>query len=186
MITIGCDPGMASFGLAILAKEEAGLRLISVDVIETKKADKKVMRDLRVAADDQRRLHEFWDKISAVILSHKPNAMGVESYALFPGQLGGNSWKVAMSFQMSICCGWHHGLLPMVFRPGDLKHRLLGKNSGTKGEIETALCNKIEGMSGVMAKIAKTKREHAADAIGHAYLAMEEVEKMRAMYGASF
>jgi len=184
--TCGTDPGFASLGIAIIERDIADIKLVNVRVVETKKGDKKAMRDLRVAADDQRRLREFWDAVSATITEHKPMALGVESYAPWPGQMGGSAWKVAFAMQMVVCCGWHHNLRPLIFRPDDLKRRLLGKNSGTKGEIETALCAKISGMREALDKIPKTKREHAADAIGHAYLAMGEVETMRATYGVNF
>lgn len=151
--------------------------------METKKGSKKEMRDLRVAADDQRRLKEFWDGASDVLKRWEITSMGVESYAPWPDQMGGNAWKVAFAYQLAVCCGWAHGLLPMVFRPDDLKRRLLGKNSGTKTEVEDAIRYRILGASEALDKIAKTKREHAADAIGHAYLALGEVEKMHAMYG---
>ena len=185
--TLGCDPGMAFFGIAILEKEGKNpVRLVSVKVLATKKADKKVMRDLRIAADDQRRLREFWDHLSREIETREPNGMGVESYALFPGQLGGNSWKVSFAFQMAVCCGWSHGILPMVFRPDDLKRRLLGKNAGTKGAVEERLCAEVTGLRDALDALPKTKREHAADAAGHALLAIEESARMRAMFGGTF
>jgi len=183
--TGGIDPGFASLGIAILEKDAEGeIQLLFLKVLETQKGNKKAMRDLRVAADDQRRLKIYWDGVQDAITNYRPHAFGVESYAPWPGQMGGNAWKVAFAFQLAVCAGWAQGLAPLIFRPDDLKRRLLGKNSGTKGEIETALCSKIAGMKEILDKIPKTKREHAADAVGHAYLAMEEVEKMRATYGA--
>jgi Holliday junction resolvasome RuvABC endonuclease subunit len=182
---MGIDPGFASLGMAVLERTPQGkVRLLAVRVLETKKGSKKAMRDLRVAADDQRRLREFWEGLQRYLTEFSPKAMGVESYAPWPGQMGGNAWKVAFAYQMAVCAGWAHGLLPMTFRPDDLKRRLLGKNSGTKGDVEKALASQVEGFTEALEAISKTKREHAADAVGHAYLAMEEVEKMRAMYGA--
>ena len=185
---LGVDPGFANLGLAVVMRPKPGalLQLVMLEVVETSKAPKKVMRDLRVAADDQRRLREFWDKLSHEIAAHRPSAMGVESYALFPGQLGGNSWKVSFAFQMSVCCGWAHGILPMVFRPDDLKRRLLGKNAGTKVAVADVLRTLVVGFGDALDQLPKTKREHAADAVGHALLALEEAAKMRAMYGGAF
>lgn len=179
----GCDPGFRFLGIAVLEKNQDQVTLLEVKVVETKKGNKKGMRDLRVAADDQRRLKEFWDAIGEVLQRQKVTALGVEGYAPWPGQTGGSAWKVGFGFQMVVCCGWAHGLLPMVFRPDDLKRRLLGQNSGTKGEVEAALRSTVAGFEEALEAIPKTKREHAADAVGHAYLALEEVEKMHAMYG---
>ena len=96
LITAGADPGLAKFGLAILKNEDQKISLVETLLLETEKSDKKVMRDLRVSADDQRRLKEFWDILIERLVGHKVKAAGIESYAPFPGSMGGNSWKVAL------------------------------------------------------------------------------------------
>lgn len=169
-----------------LRPEEKHPRLVMLQILETKKGPKKVMRDLRVATDDQRRLRYFWDNLHLIIAAHMPQAIGVESYAPWPGQMGGNAWKVAFAYQLAVCSGWAHGLLPMVFRPDDIKRRFLGKNAGTKGEVEAALGKLVTGFEEELAKLPKTKREHVSDAVGHAVLAIEEAGRMRAMYGGNF
>lgn len=185
---MGIDPGFRCLGTAVVEwqPEAKQYRLRCLTVVETKKAKKKEMRSLRVADDDQRRLRHFWEMLSSTIGAYSPSVVGVESYAPWPGQMGGNAWKVAFAYQLSICAGWSHGLLPMVFRPDDLKRRFLGKNAGTKVAVEDALRVLVSGFSEELDKVAKTKREHAADAVGHAVLAIEEAERMRAMYGAGF
>ena len=185
---LGVDPGFANLGLAVVMrpKPEAPLRLVTLEVVETSKAPKKAMRDLRVAADDQRRLRHFWNRLELVIAAYLPQAIGVESYAPWPGQMGGNAWKVALAYQLSVCAGWAHGILPMVFRPDDLKRRLLGKNAGTKVAVEDVLRTLVMGFGEALDKLPKTKREHAADAVGHALLAIEEAARMRAMFGGTF
>lgn len=155
-------------------------------MLETAKAPKKVMRDLRVAADDQRRLKYYWDQLVAEMKAHQVVAIGVESYAPWPGQMGGSAWKVGFTYQLAMCAGWAHGVLPMVFRPDDLKRRLLGRNAGTKGAVEAALKALVSGFADALQELPKTKREHVADAVGHAVLAMEEAARMRAMYGGTF
>lgn len=185
---MGIDPGFAHLGLAVVTRQKPGdpLRLVTLEVVETSKAPKKAMRDLRVAADDQRRLRHFWNRLESVIAAYLPQAIGVESYAPWPGQMGGNAWKVALAYQLSVCVGWAHGVLPMTFRPDDLKRRLLGKNAGTKGEVEQGLCAEVTGLRDALDALPKTKREHAADAVGHALLAIEEAARMRAMFGGTF
>ena len=185
---LGIDPGFAHLGLAVVTRPEPGapLRLLTLEVVETSKAPKKVMRDLRVAADDQRRLKHFWDRLELVIAAYMPQAIGVESYAPWPGQMGGNAWKVALAYQLSMCVGWAHRLLPLSFRPDDLKRRLLGKNAGTKVAVEHRLCAEVAGLRDALDALPKTKREHAADAVGHALLAIEESARMRAMFGGTF
>ena len=184
LVTLGVDPGFSSMGIAVIQRNALGqINLMTADVLETKKANKKAMRDLRVAADDQRRMREFWDRLLDCIDSYEPKAVGVESYAPWPGQMGGNAWKVAFSYQMAICACWTKGIRPLSFRPDDLKRRILGKNSGDKRSVELMLYTKIGGLEAFLATMPKTKHEHAADAAGHAYLAMMEVDQMQQMYG---
>jgi len=191
----GVDPGLRFLGMAVLSMPLPSTgatgpkplpMLQMIQVLETEKTPKKAMRDLRVSADDQRRLKYLWDRISQMLIEHRPQAMGVESYAPFPGQMGGSAWKVAFAYQLAMCAGWAYGILPMVFRPDDLKRRLLGKNAGTKVAVEDVLRTLVTGFGDALDKLPKTKREHAADAVGHALLALEEAAKMRAMYGGAF
>lgn len=182
---LGVDPGFANTGLAVVEVSPTP-KLIALRFLETSKSSKKAMRDIRVSADDQRRLRSIWDALSETIEQYHPNAIGVESYALFPGQLGGNSWKVALAYQLSVCVGWKYGVLPMVFRPDDLKRRFLGKNAGTKLAVEDVLKVLVLGFKDALLEFPKTKREHVTDAVGHAVLALEESAKMRAMYGGAF
>ena len=182
LVTCGCDPGFSKFGIAILQLEDKKISIVSTRLIETQKSDKKTMRDLRVSADDQRRLKTFWDVLIDYFGRLQIKAAGIESYCPFPGQAGGSAWKVGFAYEMAVCACWAKNVTPMIFRPDDLKRRFLNKKSGSKLEIEEAIVELVSGAREELDKYPKTKREHIADAIGHAYLAMEELQKMRSMY----
>jgi Holliday junction resolvasome RuvABC endonuclease subunit len=154
-----------------------------VDVMETKKADKKTLQTLRVASDDQRRLREFWDGLMEIIREHQPKAVGVEGWRPFPGQMGGNAWKVGAAVQVVQCVGWACGLNPAVFLPSDIKRRFLGNKAGDKNRVGYALLQAVEGLAPIMADTAKGKHEHIYDAVGLAYLALEEMYRIRALAG---
>jgi len=97
--------------------------------------------------------------------------------------MGGNAWKVANVAQSIVCLGWTNGYRPMLFRADDLKRYFLGRNKGTKDDVEKALYEHVEGLSKAIERFPETKREHVADAVGHAVLALNELEEMRRMAG---
>lgn len=181
--TLGVDPGFAKMGVAVLEKTTAGsARAIHLRVIETKKASKKELRSLRVASDDQWRLHEIWSALDAVGQEYGPfAAVGVETYSPYRGT--GSGWKAALAYQLVCCQAWNWGVSALPFMPQDIKRAFAGNISASKGDIIEAMGSKIVSFVVHLEGIAKTKHEHVADAAGHAYLAIEEIYKVRHMLG---
>jgi Holliday junction resolvasome RuvABC endonuclease subunit len=181
---MGIDPGFASMGVAVLEHLPTGeVVAVRVAVLETAKADKKVLQTIRVASDDQRRLREFWDELSHMLTLHRPAAMGVEQWSPRTGMMGGNAWKVSAAVQLSHCVGWAHGLNPIPFLPMDIKRRFLGTKAGDKNRVGYAMLQAVDGLAPLMAPEAKGKHEHIYDAVGLAYLALEEWHRIRAIAG---
>ena len=176
---MGIDPGLASTGMAIVEKRGTELTLKILAMVETKKATKKELRSTRVSGDDQRRIREYWNIGLQLVQQHNVQTIGVESYAPIPGQAGGGSWKTAQVYQAMICLGWSTGTFVVPFRPGDIKSRFLGKNSGTKIEVQTVIESIVPGMSATMDRYKQGKHEHLSDAVGHAILAVEEFDRIR-------
>lgn len=182
---IGVDPGFASMGVAILEHGYPSGRLVvrSAKVLESKKADKKTLQAIRVADDDSRRMLGFWDELLTVIRSSGAVAMGLEQWRPFPGQMGGNAWKVGAAAQMAQCAGWACGIRPVWFLPSDLKRRFLGQQAGDKNRIGYAILQHVDGLAELMASVARGKHEHIYDAVGLAVLALEEMYRVRQMAG---
>jgi Holliday junction resolvasome RuvABC endonuclease subunit len=108
-------------------------------------------------------------------------AVGVESYV--PYRAAGSGWKAALAYQLVCCLAWDWGVAAMPFTPGDLKRAFAGRLKATKGDVIEAMGQKLVSFAAQLEGIAKGHHEHVADAAGHAYLALEEVYKVRGMLG---
>jgi len=174
-IGIGVDPGFASMGVAVVQREPSGLRVLRVDVLESKKASKEEMKGHRVTDDDQRRLFHFWERLDLSFSSYLPVNVGVEAWRPFPGQMGGNAWKVGAAVQMAICACWARSIPVQVFLPLDIKKEFLGGNSGDKNQVGYSVLQRVTGLSELLAEKARTKHEHIYDAVALAVLALKSV-----------
>ena len=76
-----------------------------------------------------------------------------------------------------------HRLFVAPFLPSDLKRRFCGRQSASKQDVLSGLCQLVDGLEDALSGVTKSKREHVADAAGHAYLALEEIDRMRVVLG---
>jgi Holliday junction resolvasome RuvABC endonuclease subunit len=183
LTVMGVDPGMASTGVVILTKAEGEKPICQhVEVIRTKKAEKKDRRGLRVTADDSRRMREIWNGLADVHQAHRPQALAFEVYTPYRAQ-GGTAWKAARIEGAVQMFGLERQMLVLPFLPQDLKRNFCGKLGASKQEVQDAMALKVESLEAMMLRLPKTIREHVADAAGHAYLAFEEIYRMRSMMG---
>lgn len=181
---MGIDPGFAETGLVILERPHPKLppALVTARTITTKKATKKERTNLRVTNDDQRRYREIWTALEQFRVEFSPYAVGLEAYRVFQGR-GGNAWKTAVVYGGVIFWAHSRDLYVAPFLPTDLKKRFCNKKSASKGDVEAVLCQLVPGLAVALDSVAAGRREHIADAAGHAYLVMEEVAEHRKMLG---
>jgi Holliday junction resolvasome RuvABC endonuclease subunit len=182
---LGVDPGFANMGAAVVEQPMRGgkITIIALKVLETKKASRKVLSMFRVAGDDQRRLKEQWELLTGMLTVSGCTAVGVESYAPWPGQMGGNAWKVGLSYQVVCAAAWYIGVEPFVFMPSDLKREFCHDKKASKEQVGAALAAMVEGLRRALIGIPLRLREHATDAVGHAVLALLEQRRLRSMAG---
>lgn len=164
---------------------------MSLKVIETAGTPKKLMRNLRVSADDYQRIRQIHFAIRGLVTDFDPVAIAYEVYQPFTGRTKGgkpnfrtSAWKVSRVEGVLVGVGMVHELLVLPYLPLDLKMGFTGKRSATKGEIQAAMVSRIQGFEAAIMALPKTKREHAADAAGYAYLAFAEMDNMAKMTGA--
>lgn len=183
-VVMGVDPGFGTGGIVLLEKFHPDFqpKVLHGEIIETSKAAKKERTNLRVTTDDQRRYREIWAKLSEISGTYHPYAVGLEAYRVFEGR-GGNAWKTAVVYGGIIFWAHTANLYVTPFLPTDLKKRFCGKLSASKEEVEETLCKLIQGLRELLDSNPKGKREHLADAAGHAYLVMEEVAQHRKLLG---
>ena len=183
-IVMGIDPGFAKLGVVVLEKSASAKkpRVVLASCIQIEKTPKKLLTNLRATTDDQRRYKEIWKALDGIKEKYSPYAVGVEAYTVFQAR-GGNAWKTGVVFGGIIFWAYCSGLFVAPFLPMDLKKRFCNKKSASKEAVEKSLYKLVDGLEEAVNKIPKTKREHVADAAGHALLVMEEVEEHRKMLG---
>jgi Holliday junction resolvasome RuvABC endonuclease subunit len=180
---MGVDPGLASLGVVVIEARPGRLHVLAADVLRTKKASKKALRDLRVSADDQRRIRVLWAGMHAIATTYRPDVLAVETYAPQPGRTGGDAWKAAVIYGLVLGLGLAHRCHVLPFLPSDLKRGLARKASASKQEVADVVLGRIDGLAGLLAAIPAGQHEHATDAAGHALLALEEMQSVRRMLG---
>jgi len=190
LVVMGVDPGFASTGVVVLRQGAGGVDCIFSGVVATKKAEKKSRGGLRVTNDDLRRYTEIFERMDNIFDRYNPTALGVEAY--MPGfrgkndqgfRGGGAATKTLGVYGGLIFWGLARGMYVSPSLPLDLKRRFCGKQSASKIEVEKAMCILVQDLREQLDRILKTKREHVADAAGHAYLVLEEIAKVKLMVG---
>lgn len=186
-IVMGIDPGFASGGVAILKRSspspQSPVRALAVKFLGTEKATKKARNSLRVSADDFRRYKELWLMLEDLRIVYCPYAVGVEAYMPQGPRGGGQATKTLAVYGGVLWWALSRGLFVAPFVPSDLKIRFGGSKSASKEDVEAGLCREVEGLKELIAKIPKTHREHVADAAGHAFLVLEEIQRTKHMLG---
>jgi Holliday junction resolvasome RuvABC endonuclease subunit len=150
------------------------VEILTLLAVTTKPETKKTKRDLRVSADDSRRLQHLYDELDGVVRMHDLQAVAYEVYTPFRAQ-GGNAWKCARVEGLLVAVAYTHGLITLPFVPVDLKTGIARNRSASKTEVEAAVNAKVSGFASMIGKIPKNLREHAADATGYALLGLAEV-----------
>lgn len=183
-ILLGLDPGFASTGYCLLQRHGEHVLPLAVGVIETAKTPKKQMRDLRVTADDFRRVKEIYYALQKLMHDFRPVAIAYEVYQPFVGvQMRTGAWKTARVEGLITSMGLQHEAIVLPYLTGDLKRGIAVQKSATKVQVENAICDLVPELRPKFAAIAKTKREHVADAAGYAFLAFEELRRMAKALG---
>jgi Holliday junction resolvasome RuvABC endonuclease subunit len=151
-------------------------------VLETSRATKKGSNTLRVTVDDQRRYREIYTAIDLLCREYQPYAIGVEAY-LVGQQAASSAWKTAVVYGGILFYAYSQGMFAAPFLPLDLKRRFAGKKGASKMDVADGLFPLVDGLEEKISRLPKTKREHAVDAAGHAFLVFEEVDKTRELLG---
>jgi Holliday junction resolvasome RuvABC endonuclease subunit len=84
IVSLGLDPGLRNTGISAVERFYDGTyRTRGVRVIVTEPSKDKAFSRYRSSADDQRRIREHWNHITAAIQLMKPNVIGIENYVIF-------------------------------------------------------------------------------------------------------
>lgn len=193
---IGCDPGFANTGLAVVELRDGQIRCLAVKYVHTPASRFKRSHAVRTDADDLRRLKALFDAVAHAIDASKATVMGIEPYKIAgdrgaPGRLarraGGNAWKTTKSEGICVAAAFARGLQVYAHLPVELKLGICGYAQASKLAVERAILQSVPGAAKAVlrADLAPKNREHVFDAIGHAVLALKTVSEVARMTGTS-
>lgn len=168
-------------GVAVIDFDVEARKVTVVDAF-TVSTKKLASKSARITDDDTHRMNTLWLAINQAVVDHRPDCIGVETYTVFKAGQGGHGkgagWKAALCYGMACAVAFAHKLPLFAFRPSDLKRTICGNVNASKGDIESALCQKFSDLPEFLGRIPPAKREHAADAVGHALMALDRYYKL--------
>ena len=159
---LGLDPGFASIGYCIVELVTSREIPLKLGVIETKKNARK--QKTLACEDNFMRAKQIAAEIQALIAQHRISVICAESMS-FPRNAS-NAAKIALTWGVlaGIC---EARMLSMVQpTPQQIKKKLTGRHDASKLDIQEALTARYPIVGTQLKALPKTKREHAADALG--------------------
>lgn len=178
--SLGIDPGFAKLGLAVLEYEPSAgpPRVIEATVVTTTKSSKAE----RTTEDDVQRMQTLWRNIEQFVVQYKPDVIGVEVYTVYKPTQGGHKgkgagWKALFAYGMACGAAFAHDIPLRVYLPSDLKRRVASRVDASKLDVERSLYNLTSNLPTILAGIPPSAHEHAADAVGHALMALTDWHK---------
>lgn len=159
---LGIDPGFASLGYAVVELGRASDRVSTMGVFETKKENNK--RKVLAADDNLRRCNEMVVFLDGLIRSRNVVCLCVESMS-FPRNAAAAA-KVAMCWGILASLATLRGLAISQASPQMLKKNLCGKRDASKEDVQAALTKEFPYLPTLVSSLAKSKHEHAFDALG--------------------
>lgn len=178
---IGLDPGFASFGVAVVELEQETDRPISMQVIRTAKANKKLK--MLAVEDNFVRAQLIADELSKIILAHDVVALGAESMS-FPRNAS-SSAKVGMTWGIIATLAARHNLPVFQCSPQQLKDKIAGSKKASKDDVANALRQRYPDadFDDLLKSLPLGEHEHAWDALGSVVVCLdaEPVKMVRRM-----
>jgi len=173
VIIMGADPGLANFGVAFLELVGGANRVKALYTLTTAKSDKKLK--VLSSSDGFRRCRELAEQLADLVDLHGlPSVICAEAMS-YP-RASSAAAKMAMSWGVVAALSAHHCIPVVQCSPQQLKKALCGRANATKEDVQRALCRRYV-KADLFGKLAKSKREHAADALG-AIVACRDSEAM--------
>lgn len=171
-VALGVDPGLAHSGFAVVVEASDGtMKVAHTEVAATERGD--IAAGLRVSDDDNRRLTEIHHVVVRLLCELNPTVVGIETYVPLVNKGGNGAFKVAIVYGLVQGLAISANRPVYGFTPQDIRRSLLGTQTGTKQDVQVGLRRVITGVDEALERHPRGQREHVADAMGHAYLALE-------------
>lgn len=168
---LGVDPGFGKLGVAkLLFSPGRGTWLEGLHLISTKASSKK--RNMRVKADDLRRLIEIEQQFSEIVRHWPCDVVSFEeSPSIKPNPRSTRIVALAWGACHAIATQ-KEGVLSFEYDPKILKKAITGENSASKAQMIAELSKRYSKLKD--SKIPKTHKEHVADAIAACVVATQD------------
>lgn len=176
---LGLDPGFASFGYSVVRFTPEGEEVITVNVIRTKKIDKK--RNVLASDDNFRRARAIAAVLREVVIGFRPKAFAAEALSLPRNASAAAKVSMAWGILADIVEEFQ---IPLVQQsPQGIKKGLCGKVSATKAEVQQVVMDRYPGaFESFMSGTPKSQWEHGFDSVS-AIVATLDSDVLRAVRG---
>jgi crossover junction endodeoxyribonuclease RuvC len=142
---LGIDPGVARFGLAVVARRERRVTLLWAATVRTP-----------TELDEAERLRVLADATRAAIAEHRPTAVAIERVAWNRNQV--SALLVARATGVAMVVAADAGLAVEEYGPSEIKNAVTGSGTADKAQVQLALA-RIHGLREV------PSQPDAADAV---------------------
>ena len=123
MIVLGIDPGDTLIGYGVIKKTGSKLSLVDCGCVKTK-----------TGAKAGEKLHELEEKLTEVILKHKPSLCGVEDIFFFKNFK--TAIKVAQARGVILATCRRHNIEISEFTPLQIKQAVTGYGQAQKKQVQ--------------------------------------------------
>lgn len=127
-IILGIDPGTLLMGYGIISVHKNKVSLVEMGVLHLSKHK-----------DHSRRLHYIFEKVSALVQIHRPDAVALE--APFFGKNVQSMLKLGRAQGVAIAAAMAHGSATVEYAPRKIKQAVTGNGNASKEQVWKMLQN---------------------------------------------
>lgn len=121
-LILGIDPGTLVMGYGIISADKSNLSLVEMGVLQ-----------LSRHKDHGQRLHFIFEKVSALVQIHRPDAVALE--APFYGKNVQSMLKLGRAQGVAIAAAMAHGSQTVEYAPRKIKLSVTGKGNASKEQV---------------------------------------------------
>jgi crossover junction endodeoxyribonuclease RuvC len=121
-LILGIDPGTLIMGFGIIAIDKSNVSLVEMGVLQLSKHK-----------DHGKRLHFIFEKVSALVQIHKPDAVALE--APFFGKNVQSMLKLGRAQGVAIAAAMAHGSPTVEYAPRKIKQVVTGNGNASKEQV---------------------------------------------------
>lgn len=121
-IILGIDPGTLIMGFGVIAVDKNTLSLVEMGVLKLSKHK-----------DHGKRLHYIFEKVSALVQQHQPDAVALE--APFFGKNVQSMLKLGRAQGVAIAAAMAHGSTTVEYAPRKIKQVVTGNGNASKEQV---------------------------------------------------